>query len=96
LSSQAEVKVEKIPWVLVVILTLVFGFLGPVHASMLPNASWYALGSIACKLMLVVMPLLFIMGAAVIGKITGRRISAATYTYLYAAGLPLIDRKSVV
>jgi len=88
--TQTETKVERIPWVLIVILTLVFGFLGPVHASISPNASWYALGSIACKLMLVVMPLLFIMGAAVIGKMTGRKISAATYTYLYAAGLPLI------
>lgn len=85
-----EVKVEKIPWALIVLLTIIFGFFGPVHASMSPNASWYALGSIGCKFMLLVMPLLFIMGATVIGKLVGKPISATTCTFLYAAGIPLI------
>lgn len=85
-----EVKTQKVPWILIVLLTLIFGFFGVVHASMLPNASWYALGSIACKFQLAVMPLFFIMGAAIVGKLVGKRISATTYTYLYAAGLPLI------
>jgi hypothetical protein len=90
LSGQSEVKIDKVPWISIILLTLVFGFIGPVQASILPNASWYALGSIGCKFLLLVMPLLYIMAASLLAKLVGRRISATTYTYLYAAGIPLI------
>jgi len=90
LGTQTEVKAEKIPWIPIVLLTIVFGFIGPVYASIQPNASWYALGRIGCKLVLMVMPLLFIMGAAVVGKIVRKPISITNYTLLYAAGTGLI------
>jgi hypothetical protein len=85
----SEVKAERIPWVPIIILTIFFGFLGPIYLSMSPNATWYSLGAIGCKLMILVMPLLFIMGTAAFAKLLGKSINKTTYTYLYAAGVAL-------
>jgi hypothetical protein len=90
LSTQSEIKSVKIPWVPIILLMVVFGFLGPMYTSISPNAAWYSLGAIGCKTMILVLPLIFIMGTALIGRITGRPISPVTYTFLYAAAISLI------
>jgi hypothetical protein len=84
------VKVERIPWIPIILLTVVFGFFGFIYAAISPNASWYALGRIGCMLFLTPLPLLFIMGAAMVGKLRRKPISPVTYTFLYTAGMGLV------
>jgi len=73
----------------IILLTIIFGFFGPLYTSLTPNASWYGLGSIGCKLLLLVMPLFLIMGAAIIGRLLGKTINLTTYTFIYAIGTSL-------
>jgi hypothetical protein len=90
LSSQSEVKVEKIPWVPIVLLTFIIGIFGYFYAAIQPNATWYAPGYIACMLLLTPLPLFLIIGASIAGKLVGKPISATNYTYLYATGMSLV------
>jgi len=69
---------------------LFLAFFAPVYATLSPNASWYGLGRVGCKLVLMIMPILYIMGAMVIGRFRGKSFSLATFTYLYAAGTGLV------
>jgi len=84
------VQVEKIPWTLIVILTLIIGICGYFYAAIQPNATWYAPGYIACMLLLTPLPLFLIMGASVVGKLVGKPISPVNYTFLYTAGISLV------
>jgi len=90
LNTQSEVKIDKVPWISIVVLTLVISFFGPVYTCIQPNGAWYALGSIGCKLVVMVLPLLLIMGASLAGKLTGRSISMTNYTYLFSLGTALL------
>ncbi|MBO3803283.1 MAG: hypothetical protein JTT11_05335 [Candidatus Brockarchaeota archaeon] len=83
--------VEKIPWAQILVLTVVISFLGPIHTCLQPNAAWYALGSVACKLVLMVLPLILIMAVGVLGKLMGRTISMSYYTYLYSMSTALLS-----
>ena len=91
--STTEVKVERIPWVTILVLTAVFSFFGPIWVMMLPTSGneWYAPGLISCALFVPVLPLILIMGTSVLGRITPLRgkISSSTYTFLYAVGLSI-------
>ena len=53
-TTQSEVTAEKIPWVPLLVLTVVISFFGPFYTCIQPNGAWYALGSIGCKLILIV------------------------------------------
>jgi hypothetical protein len=86
LNLQTEIKEEKIPWIPIVILTIIFSFFGPLYTGLTPNASWYGLGSIGCKLLLLVTPLFLIMGAAILGRLLHKSINLTTYTFIYAIG----------
>jgi len=72
------------------ILTVVFSFIGPIYAVIQPNGAWYALGSIGCKLVLMVLPIMFVMVASALGKLMGRPVSMAYLTYLYSVGTALL------
>ena len=89
MNSSTEIKEEKIPWIPIILLTIIFGFFGPLYTGLTPNASWYGLGSIGCKLLLLVMPLFLIMGAAIMGRLLGKTINLTTYTFIYAIGTSL-------
>jgi len=89
-TVKSEVSVEKIPWVQILILTVVFGFIGPIYAVIEPNGAWYALGSIGCKLVLMVLPIMLVMVASALGKLIGRPVSMAYITYLYSVGTALL------
>jgi len=93
-TTQSEVTAEKIPWVPLLVLTVVISFFGPFYTCIQPNGAWYALGSIGCKLILMVLPLLIIMVAGVIGKLTGRSMSMANLTYLYSMSTALLSYTS--
>lgn len=84
---------EKISWPLwttVCFITLVFGLLGPLWVSILPNATWYAPGRVACKLVAPVLPLILTLITASIGKFFKKRINPLTYVVLYTTGMGLI------
>jgi len=85
------VKAESVPWIPIVVLTVFMAFFSPVYAVLTPNASWYGLGRVGCKLLLMIMPFLYIMGAMLIGRLRGKPFSATILTYLYAAGSGLIS-----
>lgn len=89
--SSSEVRAEGIPWIMIVVLTFIFGFFGPVWVMMMPTSgsNWYTPGFIACKLFVPVLPLILIFGASILGRITplGQKINASTYAFLYAVGL---------
>jgi len=89
-TAKSEVSVDRIPWVQVLILTVVFSFIGPIYAVIQPNGAWYALGSIGCKLVLMVLPIMFVMVASALGKLMGRPVSMAYLTYLYSVGTALL------
>lgn len=89
-SSQTRLKAERIPWIPIIILTVIIGLFGYVYSAISPNATWYAPGYIACVFLLTPLPLFFIMGASVVGKLIGKPISATNYTFLYTAGLSLV------
>ncbi|MEM1569970.1 MAG: DUF6785 family protein [Candidatus Bathyarchaeia archaeon] len=88
-----EVIEEKISlplWIIVGLITLAFGLLGPLWVSTLVNATWYAPGRVACKLVAPVLPLILILITASIGRFLRKRINPLTYVILYATGMGLI------
>ena len=89
MSTSKEVVEEKIPWIPIVILTIVFSFISPIWVMMLPPAAvnWYAPGIIACKLFLPVLPLILIMATSVCSKSIRLKIRREHYTFLYAVAM---------
>jgi len=89
--TSSEVRAEGIPWIMIVVLTFIFGFFGPVWVMMMPTSgsNWYTPGFIACKLFVPVLPLILIFGASILGRVTplGQKINASAYAFLYAVGL---------
>ena len=81
---------EKIPWIPLIALLLVFCFFGPVWVLMLPSGApaWYSPGRTACHLPLLSGAYLFVILAALIGRIGPMRdrVNAAVLTYLFVVG----------
>jgi hypothetical protein len=90
MSEKAIEKVNWPIWIAVGLITVIFGFLGPVWVSVLPNATWYAPGRVACKLIATVLPLILILATAVVGRFSRKTINPITYVVLYATGMGLI------
>jgi len=87
----AEVKVEKVPWLLVLVTTIVLAFIGPMWEAILPGSlnSAYDLGIVLCSMELTSAPFILMLLAApfVLAKSTRGRINMKTLTYLYVVGI---------
>ncbi len=87
--SQASERVsEKIPWVLVILLSAFLGAFGTAWTSFLPSNlfSFYNLGTILCVMNLTSAPFIILIFAALFSAITKRKISSSTLTYLFVIG----------
>lgn len=85
--SIEQMKVERIPWIPLVILTVVLGLLTPMSALMVPRAAsfWYNIGLSTCTEYLMPMSyalLFFLVFLPRIGK--KLKFSPSTLTYVYA------------
>jgi len=85
-----EAKVERVPWLQLILVTIVFSFFAPMWVSMLPTtgSSWYSLGGVGCAAFVPVTPFILIIGASLLRAI-GVKIKDKTMTWLYAAGAGL-------
>jgi hypothetical protein len=88
--ATTEVKVEKIPWVPLLLVILVYCFFAPIWGLMLPSGAtvWYGITRSACHMILITGAYLLILLAMGLRSLKPfkERISVAALTYLYAIG----------
>lgn len=85
--SIKEVRVDKVPWTPILLLTIAIGILNPLVTSMQPRsvAFWYNIGITGCMLYLMPLPFFLILVLVLLTRMgIIKRISPSTFTYLYA------------
>lgn len=80
---------ERVPWVLVAILSAFLGALGTAWVAFLPRTlfSYYNFGEILCILDITSAPFILLLFASLYSKLTKKSISPITLTYLYVIGM---------
>lgn len=86
--STSEKAAEKVPWALVIVLSVFLGAFGTIWTSILPRNlfSFYNFGTILCVMNLTSAPFIVLIFAALFQKITKKGIGAQMLTYLYVVG----------
>jgi hypothetical protein len=83
---------EKIPWVPIVIFTIIIGFINPIFTLMQPRSAayWYNMGLVGCMLYMMPMPYVAIFIMVLLSKARlSDKIRPSTLTYLYACTVSL-------
>jgi len=85
LSQSSEKVTERVPWLLVVVLSIFLGAFGTAWLEFLPQGlfSYYNLGSILCVMNLTSAPFIVLIFAALYSRLTRKSISMVTLTYLF-------------
>jgi len=88
--STSEKRVEKVPWIPLLVVIVVYCFLAPIWGFMLPSGAtvWYGITRSACHMLLITGAYLLILLALGLRSLKPLkdRISLSTLTYLYAIG----------
>ena len=91
----SEVKLEKIPWIPIVISIILMSFVGIGWLFMMPPGAtnWYSLGNLGCMIAIPVSAFVSIMCAGFLMNIKSIRekIDLKVLTYSYAIGLTLCN-----
>jgi len=85
MAEVSEKVTEKVPWLLVVLLSIFLGAFGIAWLQFLPSNlfSYYNWGSILCVMNLTSAPFIVLIFTAIFSKVSGKKISLVTLTYLY-------------
>jgi hypothetical protein len=84
-EASSEKVTEKVPWLLVVLLSIFLGAFGIAWLQFLPSNlfSYYNFGSILCVMNLTAAPFIVLIFTSIFSKLTGKKVSLVTLTYLY-------------
>jgi len=87
--ASEEVRVEKVPWILVIVLSAFLVAFGITWVYFLPAGitTYYSFSEVVCASGLTAGPFIILMFTALFSKIFNRKISVATLTYLYVLAM---------
>lgn len=85
MSVTSEIVHEKVPWIMVIALSVFLGAFGIAWLDFLPSTlyTYYNFGEILCTLGLTSAPFIVLIFTALFSRLTRTKISLATLTYLY-------------
>jgi len=86
--STTEAIQEKVPWIPLIVLSVLLGFFGEVWISLIPGMqSFYSLGVVVCSIALSTAPFILLTLTGVLIKVgVLRKMSSSSLVYLYIVG----------
>jgi len=89
MSQGEEVVTERVPWILIIVLSAFLGSFGIAWLHLLPSSlyGYYSFGEMFCAFGLVSGPFIVLLFAALFYRLTNKRVNLVTLTYLYVIGI---------